>query len=150
MKSFIIKTAKLLMAVAISLTACKKDTSNNTFNTSIVGTWQLTHYHEMDVDSTTNPISIIIKDTSYTDVIVFGSSNGYAIGYDNTNMSNGIIGSYHLIGSDSISYVFGPGPPPQKARYTIQGTTLTLFDAPRYLYDSLHYYITTQTYIRLK
>jgi hypothetical protein len=142
------KTVIVISGLIVSIlliTSCSKSSTD----ASIIGTWQSTHYHQVNVDSTTNPVTVTTSDTNYTDVITFGS-NGYAMGYDNTNMVNGIIGSYYLIGSDSISYVFGPGPPPEKARYTIQGSTLTLFASPHYLYDSLHYFITTQTYKRLK
>jgi hypothetical protein len=134
----LITTALLLMVIAINLTACKKSSTN----TSIVGTWQLTNYHQVNVDSTTNPVTVTTLDTTFNDVITFNSDGS-------ANSSGGGAGSYILIGSDSISYVFGPGPPPEKARYTIQGTTLTLFDAPHYLDSTLIYFISMETFKRI-
>jgi hypothetical protein len=137
--------ALLLIVITMNFSACKKVSTN----TSIVGTWQLTHYHEIDVDSTTNPITVNFKDTNFVLILKFNSDES-AISYTNTSLNFGIAGGYTLSGNDSISYVFGPGPPPVKAKYTIQGITLTFFTKPHYLYDSLHYFTTTQTYIRLK
>ena len=137
--------ALLLIIITINFSACKKDSTN----TSIIGTWQLTHYHEVDVDSTTNPVTINLKDSNFVLILQF-NSDGYAWAYINTSLNLGNAGKYTLYGNDSISYVFGPGPPPVKAKYTIQGTTLTFLDQPHYLFDSLHYFITTETYARLK
>jgi len=149
-KPALIAIALLLIVIAINFSACKKDsTPKDSTNTSIVGTWQLTHYHEVDVDSTTNPVTINLKDTNFVLILQF-NSDGYAFSYINTSLNFGNVGRYTLYGNDSISYVFGPGPPPVKAKYTIQGTTLTFFTQPHYLYDSLHYFITTETYTRLK
>jgi hypothetical protein len=149
MKRFIQKTTTLLVAVAISFTACKKDTANMPASTSIVGTWQLTNYHEVDVDSTTNPVTVNSKDTVFVLILKFNSDNS-AVSYNDIMQSFGNPGAYTLYGNDSISYSFGPGPPPVIARYTIQGTILTFFTQPHYLYDPLHYFTSTQTFRRLK
>lgn len=95
------------------------------------------------MDSTTKPVTITTSDTSFNLVLTFNNDGS-------ANSTHGGAGSYILFGSDSISYVFGPGPLPVKARYTIQDVTLSFFTSPHYLYDSLHYFTTTQTYKRLK
>jgi hypothetical protein len=144
-KTALITITLILIGITINFSACKKDNTN----TSIVGTWQLTHYHEVDVDSTTNPITVNLKDTNLVLILKF-NSDGSAVSYVNTSQNFGNAGGYTLYGNDSISYVFGPGPPPVKAKYTIQGITLTFFTQRHYLYDSSHYLTTTETYIRLK
>jgi hypothetical protein len=144
-KPALIALGLLPILTIIHLTACKKDSTN----TSIVGSWQLTHYHQVDVDSSTNPVTFNLKDSNFVLILKF-NSDGSCLSYTNTSLNLGNAGEYTLSGNDSISYVFGPGPPPVNAKYTIRGTTLTLFTQPHYLYDSLHYFITTQTYIRLK
>ena len=137
--------AFLLIAITINFSACKKDSVSS----QIVGTWQLSHYHEAEVDLTTNPATVKMIDSSFALILKF-SGDGSAVSYMNALPSLGNAGGYTLSGNDSISYVFGPGAPPVKAKYTIQGATLTLVDQPRYLYDSLHYFTSTQTYVRLK
>ncbi len=130
----------------VSLSNCKKDNiSTDSTNTAIVGTWEQTYSHKVDVDSTTTPISVITSDSNF----VHGKAPILKFNSDFYCFSNDVLGSYSFIGNDSISVVFGPGPPPEKAKYTIKGTTLTLFYAPHYLYDSLHFYLLTQKFIRL-
>ena len=144
-KAALTTIALILIAITINFSACKKDSTN----TSIVGTWKLTHYHEVDVDSTTNPVTINLKDTNFVLILKFNSDKS-AFSYVDILLSFGNPGRYSLYGNDSISYFFGPGPRPDTAKYTIQGTTLTLFTKPHYLYDLSHYFITTQTFKRLK
>ncbi|MEP6713907.1 MAG: hypothetical protein ABJA37_15880 [Ferruginibacter sp.] len=156
----------LLIAIAfsyimiVSLTNCKKDTNNpnsnistDSTNTSIVGTWEQTYSHEVDVDSTTTPISTITSGSNFVHnkaPILKFNSDYYCFSQPQYEYPlNNILGSYRFIGNDTISIVFGPGPPPEKAQYIIKGTTLTLFYAPHYLYDSLHFYLFTKKFTRL-
>ncbi len=138
----------------IIFTACNKDGNNSAhhISKSIVGTWELTHYHEVDVDSSTSPITINVSDSNLVhgnaQILKFNSdSSCSAQPYENS--LNVIPGAYSLIGSDTINFIFGPGPPPQRPMYTIQGITLTFSYPPHYLYDSLHYFLRTETYTRL-
>jgi len=135
------KTVALNLIVSILLiTSCSK---NTTTNNSIVGTWKLNNFNAVQIDSTTKPVTITASDTSFNLVITFNKEGS-------ANSTDGGAGSYTLYDSDSISYVFGPAPTPVKARYTIEGSILTFFTSPHYLQDSFHYYITTQTYTRVK
>lgn len=145
---------QLLIIGTITITACKKNgnDSANKSNKSIVGTWELTHYNEVDVDSTTNPITINVSDSNLVhgnaQILKFNSDNSCsAQPYENS--LNVVPGAYSLIGIDTISFSFGPGPPQQKPKYTIQGITLTFSYPPHYLYDSLHFFLRTETYMRL-
>ncbi len=138
----------LLVVITSNFCAYKKDNMNST-NTSIEGTWQLTHYHEVSVDSTTSPVTFNQKDTNFELILKF-NSDGSAVSYNNTLLNYGNLGGYSLYGNDSVSFVFGPGPSMSKAKYTIKDIAMTFFTPPHFLYDSLHYYFTTETYIRLK
>ena len=117
----------LLILSTIAFTTCKKDSNNTTgssniskdsSNKSIVGTWELTHYHEVEVDSTTIPITINTSDSNLTHnkapILKFNSDSSCFSYPDYQNPLNPVPGSYSLIGNDTISFTFGPGPPPEK------------------------------------
>ncbi|HMG82828.1 MAG TPA: hypothetical protein VK559_07315 [Ferruginibacter sp.] len=128
MKRLIYLSSFLLLA-GITISSCKKSSSNN----SIVGSWEVTSLHEVEVDSTTTPITVTKIDTTtvhgHTIVISFFADNSLEqYDYSTSPATIESVGSY-LVRGDSLTLFSGstPSSTGQTVKFSVSGNALSIF-----------------------
>ncbi len=128
MKRLIYLSSFLLIA-SITVSSCKKSSSNN----SIVGNWEITSLHEVQVDSTTTPFTVTKTDTTtvhgHTIVISFFADNSLQeYDYSTSPATIESVGSY-LVRGDSLTLFNGSTPTStgQTVKFSVSGNALSIF-----------------------